>query len=590
MNTNTRRAAVLWTFACALFALFGVLGFLQYRWIGEVSRAERERLRGSLQSSLERLNQEFNAEIVSACRALLPRAGGGDADLESEIGARFAARRAAGQPAIFERIAIASPRNGEMVLRELSTETGAFAPADWPASWHSVRDRFQLWRSPDGRRDRRRAGQWMNGAHSLIEIPLFAGPLRAPAQPGARAPGPPQPPFAGRAPDLLILELNLRSIREAILPELIRRHLGGSAASDYHVEVVTRGEPSIVIFQSDPGLPERLADRADASAGLLSPRLEDLFRRRGGLGAPERPAAGPPPGRLAGFDAGRWEISVRHRAGSLDAAVARARARNLAVTAGVFLLMVASVLALIRSTRRAQRLAELQMDFVAGVSHELRTPLTVIHTAAFNLRGKVSANPTQVEKYGAMIQRESARLKEMVEHVLRFGSASAGRIIQSSEPVSVESIVREILESGCDTEGAAVETSIDAGLPPVLGDRSALKQAIQNLVGNAVKHGKGPTNCVGIHASAVDGGRCRAVRVAITDRGPGIPDEEQRMIFEPFYRGRRAIENQVHGAGLGLALVKRIVEAHGGTIELRSSAEGSEFIVTLPAAPAEAQA
>jgi signal transduction histidine kinase len=79
---------------------------------------------------------------------------------------------------------------------------------------------------------------------------------------------------------------------------------------------------------------------------------------------------------------------VRHRAGSLDAAVARARRRNLAVTAGVLLLMAASVSTLIRFTRRAQRLAELQMEFVAGVSHELRTPLTVIHTAAYNLRGK----------------------------------------------------------------------------------------------------------------------------------------------------------------------------------------------------------
>ena len=110
---------------------------------------------------------------------------------------------------------------------------------------------------------------------------------------------------------------------------------------------------------------------------------------------------------------------VRYRAGSLEAVVAQARWRNLAVTAGVLLLMMASVGALITYTRRAQRLADLQMDFVAGISHELRTPLTVIHTAAYNLRGKLAANPAQVERYGLLIQQESGRLKLLVEQVLR---------------------------------------------------------------------------------------------------------------------------------------------------------------------------
>jgi signal transduction histidine kinase len=96
---------------------------------------------------------------------------------------------------------------------------------------------------------------------------------------------------------------------------------------------------------------------------------------------------------------------VRHRAGSLETVVARLRWRNLAVTAGVLLLMMASVGALITYTRRAQKLANLQMDFVAGISHELRTPLKVIHTAAYNLRGKLAANPAQVERYGSSNRR-----------------------------------------------------------------------------------------------------------------------------------------------------------------------------------------
>ncbi|MGB9610053.1 MAG: sensor histidine kinase, partial [Bryobacteraceae bacterium] len=115
---------------------------------------------------------------------------------------------------------------------------------------------------------------------------------------------------------------------------------------------------------------------------------------------------------------GRLWLSARHRAGSLDAVVARTRQKNLAVTGAILLLMMAALAALIVSTRRAQRLAELQMDFVTGVSHELRTPLTVIRTAAYNLRGRLAQNPAMVEKYGALIQKESERLTQIVEQVL----------------------------------------------------------------------------------------------------------------------------------------------------------------------------
>jgi signal transduction histidine kinase len=123
---------------------------------------------------------------------------------------------------------------------------------------------------------------------------------------------------------------------------------------------------------------------------------------------------------------------VRYRVGSLEAVVAQSRLRSLAVTAGVLLSMLATADALLRYTRRAQRLADLQMDFVAGVSHELRTPLTVIHTAAYNLQGKMANNPAQVEKYGALIQRESGRLGELVEQVLPFAGAHAGAAFQSA--------------------------------------------------------------------------------------------------------------------------------------------------------------
>jgi signal transduction histidine kinase len=274
---------------------------------------------------------------------------------------------------------------------------------------------------------------------------------------------------------------------------------------------------------------------------------------------------------------------VRHRSGSLETVVAQARWRNLAVTAGVLLLMVASVAALVRFTRRAQKLAELQMDFVAGVSHELRTPLAVIHTAAYNLRGAVARDPSQVERYGVLIQQESGRLKETVEQVLQFAGAKAGWVIQKPEPLPVEAVIEAaIVESQC-----VVEKKIDPGLPPILGDPVALQHALQNLIGNAAKYGTEGDNWIGVFASQTRDKEQAMVEIRVADRGPGIPEDEQKHIFEPFFRGRRAVEDQIHGAGLGLNLAKKIVEAHGGSIRVKSEPmKGTEFMVRIPAAPA----
>jgi signal transduction histidine kinase len=232
----------------------------------------------------------------------------------------------------------------------------------------------------------------------------------------------------------------------------------------------------------------------------------------------------------------------------------------------------------------------MQMDFVAGVSHELRTPLTAIYTAGHNLRGRVAQNPAQVERYGEMIQQESGRLRDLVEQVLRFAGANAGRVIQEPTPVSVAGLIEETLESSrCAMQAAhcTIEKRIDDGLPEILADPMAMKQALQNLLVNAVKYGAKDDPWIGVSATALPDG----VEIRVADRGPGIPEEEQKHIFDAFFRGRRAVQDQVHGAGLGLNLVKKIVEAHKGSIRLKSApGEGAEFIVRLPAAPAGARA
>ena len=233
------------------------------------------------------------------------------------------------------------------------------------------------------------------------------------------------------------------------------------------------------------------------------------------------------------------------------------------------------------------------MNFVAGVSHELRTPITVIRTAAFNLRGRLATKPEQVERYGKLIQDESAKLTALVDQVLRFASGRAGHLIQERKPVAVDAMIDTGLRSSRSRLASSdliVEKRLDPDLPLILADELAMNHVLQNLFDNAVKYGTEGSNWIGVFASAVSGEDGPAVEVRVADHGPGIPLEEQEHIFDPFFRGRRAVRDQIHGTGLGLNLVKKIVEAHGGTIRVESEPmKGTAFIVRIPAASPELQ-
>ncbi|MEO8595174.1 MAG: HAMP domain-containing sensor histidine kinase [Candidatus Solibacter sp.] len=574
---NPRRITLSWLIVGGLFLLCGFLGVLQYRWIGEVSAAARDRLRGGLQASLFRISQEFSSELANACRALLVPSSGIP---EKDIAANYAQWKNPGRNSqMFRHIAVAIPVKQSVELRMLDTDKAAFVPAEWPAEWSGLQARLENLLNSEMRQGRSFPGPPMEDQGMTFDLPVF-GPV-----PGTANGGRGNLQFSRAESPSLIFELNPDYVRETMLPELLQHHLGSGGTLDYMVEIQTRQTPAKVIFQSDPGA--HVALNADGVIGLFDTPYDQIFRGGGGRGGRERGG-----GRGPGFGPGRWQLFVRHRAGSLEAAVAQARWRNLAVTAGVLLLMMASVGALITFTRRAQKLADLQLDFVAGISHELRTPLTVIHTAAYNLRGKLAANPAQVERYGVLIQQESGRLKDLVEQVLRFSSAASGHVIQNPEPMSISNALEETLDSAkavLQGAGCTVEAHIDPGLPVVMGDPMALKQALLNLVHNAVKYGAGDSRWVGVSASRVGGDAHPGVEIRVADRGPGIPADEQAHVFDPFFRGRAAQQDQIHGTGLGLHLARKIFEAHGGSIQVKSAAQkGAEFIVRLPAAPGAA--
>jgi signal transduction histidine kinase len=283
---------------------------------------------------------------------------------------------------------------------------------------------------------------------------------------------------------------------------------------------------------------------------------------------------------------------VQHQSGSLEAAVTGARRRNLAISFGVLLLLTVSIALLLDTSRRAQRLARQQMEFVAGVSHELRTPVAVIRSAAENLAHGVVGGE-RVKSYGQLLQTEAKRLGEMVERVLQYAGIESGLGYTTRVALPPSEIVEGAIDSSLpllESSGVRVNRDIAADLPQVMGDAAALRSAVQNLIANAVKYGGGD-HWVGIRAEHAVERRQSEVRITVSDHGAGIPASELPHIFDPFYRGADAVERQIHGNGLGLSLVKRIVAAHGGRVSVTTRAgAGSSFTIALPATPPDARA
>ncbi len=595
--TLGRRAWTSWTFIAILAALCGFLGILQNRWLGEIAAAERARLRSELQTQLNRLSREFDEDIAQACSALLPSNSEIEAlGREEAYARRYTVWKKSREP-LFSRIALAIPADDSVRLLQLDSQTAHFTPADWPAEWDGVKDQLIARITHSGR-------PFASSASTVIDIPRFEHAHDRPA---------------GEA-EWLLLDLNVDYVRGTLLPDLLQKYAGAGGKLDYEAQVVSVKNPSTVLFQSGTRAGHSLLT-PDASVALFNidpsalrgPRQEfsGEFGRHGppsaGRGrtwrhppphemAPTEMARGPwysPPPReprlpMRGPGRGRWRLSVQHQAGSLEAVAARAKWQNLAASLGILALILTTAAALARFSRREHQLAEMQMNLVAGVSHELRTPLAVIRTAAFNLRGKLAQNPAQVGRYGELIQNESEKLGALVEQVLRFSSARAGHAIRSRQPVDVPALIESSLRRPRSAPHLEVKSQIEPGLPLIPGDAEALEHALQNLVDNAVKYSGGENACIRVSARAVTDRHRPAVEIRVADGGPGIPAHERKRIFDPFFRGEKALREQVHGTGLGLALVKKIVESHGGSIRVEDGGMGgAEFILTIPAeAPA----
>lgn len=585
-----------------LTLLLALLAGLQYRWIGELSEAEKARLERSLERSARRFRAHFSRRLEEFATSLTPDM----ASLSSETYLQATASRLAAANDT------SNLRVSQAWLRRYSLDDGmemyrwAPGPGSWEAVEESVPDAPRALVQPFRGFGRRGFGGRSNGWTFLSEGPYLAVPLVSFSRGGPRT-----------RPDLLALmfvELDAESVREALFPALFAETFGEIDELRYQAVVVEQAQPPRIIYSSDPEARVEDFSRSDVHLPLFWPRDEqprsgpDIIRRgaasgrRGersrpglddplgpggpgfGPGAPTVNRLEPPDGlRVAPGPGPEWVFMARHRAGSLDAVVSRLRRRNLVISGGIMALLICGMAAVLVSTRRAQRLAEMQMEFVAGVSHDLRTPLAVIRSAGDNLAEGVVAADDQVREYGRLIRSEGRRLSGMVEQTLQFAAVQAGKRQYRIEAIAAHDLVRRAVEEIMPTveeSGFQLELDLLENLPAVDVDVSAASHALQNLIGNAVKYG-GEARWVGVSAKNSDGG----VVVTVRDRGPGIDPQELSRIFDPFFRGRSATEQQIKGSGLGLALARSDAAGFGGKLTVESSeGAGSAFTLLLPGA------
>jgi signal transduction histidine kinase len=225
------------------------------------------------------------------------------------------------------------------------------------------------------------------------------------------------------------------------------------------------------------------------------------------------------------------------------------------------------------------------MEFVAGVTHELNTPLAAIRSAGQNLADGIVTEPAQVRRYGGLIEKEGGRLTALVAQVLDFAGIESGSRAYASEPLSVGTLVNDVLRDHrlvLEQAGMTVERDVAPALPEILGDAPALRRALDNLVANAVKFAASG-RWVAMRAAATPDGRQVVLRVE--DRGPGIPRDEREQVLEPFYRGAAAERNATPGSGLGLSVVRHVVRAHGGRVRVEGrEGGGTAVVLELPVA------
>jgi signal transduction histidine kinase len=327
------------------------------------------------------------------------------------------------------------------------------------------------------------------------------------------------------------------------------------------------------ILERFPAPEDWLVQIVDTDGRVISGE-EDLVS---GTGSPRTPL-------VLGFaqDFPPWQVSIFHK--NPDA-----KDRQYNMRRNVYILAVMAAMAVfffggfmvIRSTAKELELARLKSEFVSTVSHEFRTPLMSIRYLSEMLDSERVKSEGKKKTYYGKIKKESERLSRLIENMLDFSKIETGMKQYRFEDLSIEDLAKEVVDRFKEyvvNKPVTLECEISENLPHINGDKEGISRALFNLLDNAVKYsGKEPV----IYFRARD--EKDAVFLEVQDLGGGISKDEQKRVFEKFYRSADPAHRNIEGSGIGLTLVEHIVKAHGGEVLLESVVgKGTRMTLKLP--------
>jgi two-component system, OmpR family, phosphate regulon sensor histidine kinase PhoR len=276
-----------------------------------------------------------------------------------------------------------------------------------------------------------------------------------------------------------------------------------------------------------------------------------------------------------------YELGILPQGQTIETILIQRRNNSILLIFVLTAILIVGVVVIFRSIRHEVELAQIKSDFVSNVSHELRTPLALISMFAETLEMGRARTEAKKQEYYTIISKEANRLSRIVNKILSFSKIEAGKRDYHISKANLNKIVEDVFgnyQFHLQNNGFKFILQKDDELPNVNADSEAVSEAVINLVDNAVKYSNDQKEIL-----IITGVDKNFAFIEVKDKGVGIPAELQTKIFDKFYRVSEGLVHNTKGTGLGLTLVKHIMEAHKGDIKVKSKpGEGSSFILLFP--------